>query len=238
MTFRPSSAYGPAHFWSLAVEEHFYLIWPLFVLLLDTAKLLKLVALAIGISVMTRVLLIHYETFYFTLSRLDGLSIGAALAIFARQKPEGLSRFVPLSKWLLCILGPTLAFSQLLVTGHHLPVVQVLKSTLIALLYASFIVLAIENKCGKYIGKALASNVLGSIGKYSYGMYVFHPFILIGLRYIGIQYSFLGLLTSILVTYLVAWLSWTFFESRFLRLKSHFEYRPKQENSDYFAASN
>jgi peptidoglycan/LPS O-acetylase OafA/YrhL len=236
MTFAPSSAFGPEHFWSLAVEEHFYLFWPVIVLLLNRDKLLRVIAFAIALSVFTRIVFIEYATFYFTLSRLDGLAIGAALAIFARQEPEGLSRFVPWARWLLGIVGLILASTQPILSGHHLPAIQVVKSTLIAAFFASFMVLAVENRSGRMMGKALSGRTLGSIGKYSYGMYIFHPFILILLQRTGLRYNFLSLIFCIIMTYSIAWVSWNSFEVRFLRLKSYFPYTSNQQSALHLVA--
>lgn len=223
-TFAPSLASGPQHFWSLAVEEHYYLVWPFLVMLLARDKLLKVIGLAIGVSLLTRVLLSQYDTFYFTLCRLDGLAIGSAIAIFARSRPTGLASYAVWAKRLLFLLGPVLVITQLLVSGKSLLAIQVSKSTLIALAYACVMVLAIENRCGSLVQKLLSGRILGSIGKYSYGMYVLHPFILGGLHAAGLRYNVFGLLVSALLTYLAAWISWTLFEKRFLRLKRYFEY--------------
>jgi peptidoglycan/LPS O-acetylase OafA/YrhL len=225
MTFAPALVSGPGHFWSLAVEEHYYLVWPFLIMLLDTKALLKVIASAIVVSVVTRIVFIHAVTFYFTLARLDGLAIGSALAIFALQ-PGGLSRFVAWARAVLCILGLSLVGAQLLLSGRGLLAIQVVKSTLIAVVYACVMILAIENKFGKLAGRLLSGSVLGSVGKYSYGMYVFHPFILVWLHSMGLPYSFPALLMSLCLTYVAAWASWMLFEKRFLALKRYFEYIP------------
>ena len=237
MTFAPRLVSGPDHFWSLAVEEHYYLFWPLLVMLLTRDRLLKVTGLAIAISLLTRVVFIQYATFYFTLARLDGLAIGSALAIFARSQPLGLARFTAWAKGLLCFVGPVLVMLQLLASGSALPVLQVVKSTLIAFMYASVMILAIENRLGPSVGRLLSGRVLGSVGRYSYAMYVFHPFILRGLHEAGLSYGAPGLLASILLTYAAAWISWTLFEKRFLQLKRHFEYAPNREAPAVSAAA-
>ena len=222
--FAPGLASGPGHFWSLAVEEHYYLFWPLLVMFLPCGKLLKVVCLAIAISLATRVIFTNYGTFYFTFARLDGLAIGSALAIFVRRQPEGLSRFVVLAKGLLWSLGPVLIFAQLLVSGAGLPVVQIFKSTFIAVIYACVMLLALENALGRFVEILLSSRVLRLVGRYSYGMYVLHPFILSWLHKSGVSYTVLGLIMSIVLTYVAAWMSWTLLERRFLSLKRFFQY--------------
>ncbi|MDP9169918.1 MAG: acyltransferase [Acidobacteriota bacterium] len=221
-TFAPSLMSGPEHFWSLAVEEHYYLLWPFLVLLLTREGLLRTAGLAIAVSLVTRMVLSQYETFYFTLARLDGLAMGSALAIFARRQPCGLRQFVPWARGVFLFLGIALAGTQLLVSGKGLPVIQILKSTMVAVVYACVIVLALEKAAGRAVTKLLSGRVLGAVGKYSYGMYVLHPFILLELARMQLPYSVSGLLISMVLTFLAAWISWTVLEERFLRLKRNF----------------
>ena len=77
---------GLSHFWSLAVEEQFYIFWPLLVLLLRTPKriLLACVLLAV-ISLLCRIYWWdkpngHDINYYWTICRMDGLALGAAAA--------------------------------------------------------------------------------------------------------------------------------------------------------------
>ena len=100
---------GPTHFWSLAVEEHYYLIWPFLVRHLDRGRLLKVLAAAIAISVLVRIPMMYAgdELFYFTVCRLDGLAVGSALAIFARQ-PGGLETKVKPAVYSLLAILPIL----------------------------------------------------------------------------------------------------------------------------------
>jgi peptidoglycan/LPS O-acetylase OafA/YrhL len=192
-------------------------------MLLTRDWLLKVTGLAIAISVTTRVVFHEYQVLYFTLARLDGLAIGSALAIFARCRPGGLARFIAWAKRLMWLVGPALVLTQLLVSGRALPVVQAIKSTLISLIYACVLILAIENELGRTVAELLSGRVLGSVGQYSYGMYVLHPFVLSGLHMAGISYGVLGLILSILLTYAAALVSWTLLERRFIRLKRYFE---------------
>jgi peptidoglycan/LPS O-acetylase OafA/YrhL len=64
---------------------------------------------------------------------------------------------------------------------------------------------------------------LGSAGKFSYAMYVLHPFVLNGLGRLCVRYSVPGLLTALAMSYAAAWVSWILPEAHFLRLKRRFE---------------
>jgi peptidoglycan/LPS O-acetylase OafA/YrhL len=232
VTLPQDTVSGPGHFWSLAVEEHFYLVWPFVVMLASRNRLLKIAACAVGVSLLTRIIFIQYaETFYFTLARLDGLAMGAALAIFARKQGDGLARLVTPATVLLCTLGPALVMTQLFVSGQGLVVIQLVKSTLIDLAYACVMIIALEKRLGRHLGKLLSGRFLGSIGKYSYGMYVVHQFVLFELGRAGIPYNPVGLAAAILLIWLAARLSWNLLEKPFLRMKRYFEYTPQSSAS-------
>ena len=74
---------GPGHFWSLAIEEHFYLFWPLAVWALSrrgfTWFALGTIVLA---PVLRAIFLVQgWQVFYFTFTRMDALAYGGVLAL-------------------------------------------------------------------------------------------------------------------------------------------------------------
>jgi peptidoglycan/LPS O-acetylase OafA/YrhL len=81
--------YGPL--WSLAVEEHFYMFWPLVVRLGSNRKLLVIAAsVCIGCPLLRMLNFSHHPdpqslAFLYTWFNLDGLSLGALLAIWLRM---------------------------------------------------------------------------------------------------------------------------------------------------------
>ncbi len=113
--------FGPFdHFWSLAVEEHFYLVWPAIVLWFAPQRLLW-VSLALTLTVLVGRTLaatdpslgVAVETL--TVFRLDALCMGGALAILIlkRDQHEAIRRN---SQWITLVLVPVLLV--LLITGR------------------------------------------------------------------------------------------------------------------------
>ena len=105
--------WGPnilGHFWSLAVEEQFYLIWPLCVWLLNSQRLAKAAVVASVIALFVRIFWVaHTGTSeaiaLATVTRMDTLLCGALAAILFRQA-QTLSR---LRQWL-----PRISFAAIL----------------------------------------------------------------------------------------------------------------------------
>jgi peptidoglycan/LPS O-acetylase OafA/YrhL len=118
---------GPNHLWSLAVEEHFYLVWPFLVYFLETTNLVRVTGGLILGGLMVRSLFLSHGigVFFFTLCRLDGLILGAMLALLehsrglqAYQKP-----FLSGTLLLMGLLGGVWPYT----TGRGLDWLQILK---------------------------------------------------------------------------------------------------------------
>lgn len=79
---------GPNHFWSLAVEEHFYLVWPFAVYFLSEKWLLRAIGLIVASSIIIRVIMLNLGyggIFYFTFTTMDCLAIGGLVALNERH---------------------------------------------------------------------------------------------------------------------------------------------------------
>ena len=83
-----------AHFWSLAVEEQFYFVWPLLVFLWRRETLVKVcvacVVVALGLRIGFAFIGQDLPAYVLLPSRMDALAIGGLLALLARD-PRGLS---------------------------------------------------------------------------------------------------------------------------------------------------
>ena len=175
----PGEWFDLRHFWSLAVEEHFYLIWP-FVVFHATHRRLKVICLVLfGVSVALRTFVAmrwggDSVAFHLTPCRFDALTAGAFLAVSLR---DGTWRtFLPRAPWLALGLALPLAswffFRKGLWDGD--PFVRTAGLAMVAVLCATLLMLALDLQPGTLAHRALASPVLCFFGKYSYGLYVIH----------------------------------------------------------------
>ena len=172
---------GLSHFWSLAVEEQFYLLWPFAVLVLSSRALMRFCGLLVVSALLTRMFMYWLGApvdaiYVLTITRWDALAIGAVIAIAMRQ-PECYSRLLgwirraalPAFVLLLCI-G---VFEQSL-TWRSAPMLTFGFSVL-AVLCAWCVLAAIDpDSPSRFIQRVASTKLLRFFGKYSYGMYVFH----------------------------------------------------------------
>ncbi len=85
--------YPFAHFWSICIEEHFYLVWPFIILFIPNRYLLRTFSILIFTSIAFRLYTYYnsehpwYTLFLHTISRIDVLVIGAIGAYFYSRKP-------------------------------------------------------------------------------------------------------------------------------------------------------
>ncbi|WP_426671929.1 acyltransferase family protein [Mucilaginibacter sp. McL0603] len=221
-------ARGPLHFWSLAVEEHFYLFWPIIVYYTTTSKLLRVIGGIIGVAFVCRYLLLHfgYGTFYFTFSVMDALAIGGFLAWYEARKPV-----IKLNFNLIIIVSLLLMIPTWLVTGGKgYDWVQIIKLPIISIFYMAIIGKLITAK--SFLNSIFGSRSLSYIGKISYGLYVFHP-----LCFIFYYYYFPGnniwinAICCFSISIIIATISFYGFEIHFLKLKRYFETAGWREKS-------
>jgi len=227
MTFNwPSN--GPAWYWSLAVEEHFYLLWPCLVFFLSNKGIKWAIASLLVLALGCRVLLLlgGHEVFYFTFTRLDEIVVGGLLAVWESEgKLKNASRkFLYV---LVITLVPTIIV-WLKVTGKAIPAIQAIKFNLLGICYFCVVGFIIASKQSNSINRVLSKRFFSFTGKISYGLYVYHPLCFILIAALLPDLSLLPrLVVSIVSAYLVAYLSYHYFEARFIALKNRFAYDRK-----------
>jgi peptidoglycan/LPS O-acetylase OafA/YrhL len=211
---------GPSHFWSLAVEEQFYLVWPFLILFWPRRWLAVTMWGVVGLSLALRIVLVHTQValFYFTLTRLDGLAGGGLLAYYYSR---GVLARYKAALAVLFAVGLTSLGDEDLLT-HASASVQVLKYTSASAAYVAAIGLLICT-ADSVVHRVLRSRPARAIGRVSYGMYVFHPAIFDTLAgRLGVLPILLKALVCFAAVYLVAVLSFYGYEKRFTDLKDRF----------------
>lgn len=219
------------HFWSLAIEEQFYLVWPWLVLNLPTKQLWKMCLAACVILSISRIAFAYSTDLEvtaktFTLFRFDGLLLGAASAAFLRDTSVASLVSVPKLRTGVVVLG--MLYGLTLIQGKN---DLTIRYTLVSLAGAMLLLSALHVEKGALERRLLESPLLRSLGKYSYAMYVFQlPLVtLIGSWVSPARYeslcgapivgAVLYVISMFAVTYLLSVLSWHFFEWPILRLR-------------------
>lgn len=229
------------HFWSLAIEEQFYLAWPAVVFLFGRSNLIRVCLLCIGAAFALRLLLIlgGYGTaaYVLTPARMDALAMGACIALIARG-PGGLAPLArvaqPVAIVSAAVLIAIFVWRQGLLPWD--PLMKTIGHTLLGTLFSAMLVLALMSRDQAAWGRVCTSSTLRFFGRYSYGLYVFHHPILyfspatwLFLDQVPLVFGSLLLKKLVFVSALMtvsiglALLSWHLYEMRCLKLKRLFE---------------
>jgi peptidoglycan/LPS O-acetylase OafA/YrhL len=224
---------GPAsHFWTLAVEEQFYLVWPFIMLFVPRAYLTHVIVATIALAVIFRALVLYVLPIpmeaggVFTFATLDSLGGGALLALFhynEKLRPH-LRGFMK-----LCLVAGTAILAACTFCYVYRIGFRPLYTFLCLGVSLVFMVL-IEKTSRGFSGKAkflLEHPVVLYTGKISYGLYVYHNFMLAIVLYslsktaAPADYSRIAPL-SFIATFAAAMLSWHLIEKPISRLKNKF----------------
>lgn len=212
--FAPTSSPSPfLHFWSLSVEEQFYLVWPALILLLTwggggrrrvIAALLAAVLASFALSLWLTDAS-PARAFYLLPTRVWQLGAGGLLALLL---VAGVSRRAGLIAWLG--LGTILFASVVLTAEMPYPGLAALLPTLgaAALLYGG------SAPSGPL--RALTSVPLRFLGKISYSLYLWHwPLLVLPVLWLERALSPIEVTAAVTASIGVAWLSWRFVEQPF-----------------------
>jgi peptidoglycan/LPS O-acetylase OafA/YrhL len=219
----PLSVCGPL--WTVSIEEQFYLVWPLLMKILQRRGMIIAAVVAFLFATLSQIGVVLAGLspgyiYYGSFSRSGSLALGILLALFADRLPEltrgrrglllaaGLTGWIASSGWLIDQPGP---LDMRAVLGRLVSSVGA-----VAILYAGL---------GSR-SRLVRSNWIVRLGKISYGLYMLHFIgLLFMIELLHPRWGWTLLATKALglaLTVLLAWASYRWVESPFLRLKDRF----------------
>lgn len=205
--------------WSLAIEEQFYLVSPVVVRSIDPGRLWMVIGGCIAAAPLIRVVLRftvpngHFMSYVLLFTRMDGLMVGVLIAWLLKRG------FAP-AKHVLYRTWVTLGVVMLLIAWFERslnPLVRILSYDVFALFYGATLLIVLRGGL-----KIVRMKALAYVGVVSYGIYLFHYPVHrlvrgVAARVGGMSFL-LTTLTAFVITFVLAVVSWEFFEKRFVRL--------------------
>lgn len=235
------------HFWSLCVEEQFYLFWPWVVFFVRSRRALLWIcaacvvlvplARAWGDSALSANMLKAEILYRVTPFRLDALLLGGLAALWYRGSQRDL--MLRAASWVFwfCTAAVAIYLAQGILhnTFYVAPSWQLTWGLSFIDLYALSLLL-VTIQPGTWLYRIFGWRPLRWLGRISYGAYVFHDMLDMPIKKFTegvvtphIHSHFGGNLTGFLMALsfscVTAWLSFRFFESRFLNLKDRWTVR-------------
>lgn len=222
------------HFWSLAIEEQFYLVWPLFVFLFKPKQLAIVSVILLIIGIVIRAFFARpMLTYTIPFAHLDGLVTGALLSIWFRLGAESMRKF-----HLHVFITTTIIFIVYMIAGMDLGSALLREPftiTVISMFFCGLLIMALYSTVSK---KILSHPLLRFFGKYSYAMYIFNSIFfhfanLAGAAELPMLYKLLAYLGVFALTVIVSYLSYHLFEVHFLKMKTKIAESPKFNNPGF-----
>jgi len=232
------------HFWTLAIEEHFYLLWPLVIFLTSRrGAMIASLGLVAGSLTLRAMVFQRYgflPAWILTPCRMDELAGGSFLALLLRG-PKVDFRFCNRLAQVVFVLALA-AMAFLFVRRSHMKLADadflttVIGTGITGMVAAALLVWALTSTRQALVTRIFGSRLLGFFGTYSYGLYVWHGIVIplyfechfgfnslalqLGTRWLALPARVLALT---LISTLIAVASWHLYEKHFLKLKHFFE---------------
>ena len=233
------------HFWSLGIEEQFYLAWPLIVFACGRRETIGICLAAVVGAFAFRFAELSagasgWLVYHYTPGRIDGLALGALIALLVRDplSASRLRRWSPYAALVAVGVLTMLAIRSRGLTNDaaNFQMMSVGYSA-IALLFAAAVARVVTGDPTGRVAQVLSARPLVTLGTFSYAIYVFHPALL---RLVGkarlvpaqaqlathpLIWILAFPLAMVMLSVACGYASWHLFEKHFIALKRHFAYR-------------
>lgn len=229
--------YAVPHFWTLAIEEQFYLVWPFVLLFLPRRWLMPFLLALCCLGPAWRLWAsFHYAphdwnaAYTATPGNVDFLAIGAILALVAHADRDRGRLQRTLARVLLPVGLVTYGVLYWLDDSYDHHASLALQYTSAALVFC-WLIGGASLGFGGRAGRLLEWRPIVYLGKISYGIYIYHFLVPVAIHaaavHLGRHYTdsgFPNFVVTSLITFVIAALSWELFERPINGLKRHIRY--------------
>lgn len=223
--------HGFHHTWTLAIEEQFYLVWPLLICALGARSVVPMAVTIAAMSVIARGLGFGQ---WILLTQCDGFALGGILSVVFSNR-ERLERYWPRFQSAFLLTGvAAIGFAAVgprIMTGLGLGLplwAASFKLLAINLFFFASVGLVARNAGHPWL-KLLRARSLIYLGQISYGLYLYHYIVLCMARtlldHAGLGRPWWSDFTIFAASLGIATLSWKYVERPILKLKDRFAYR-------------
>jgi peptidoglycan/LPS O-acetylase OafA/YrhL len=220
MNFQYRPAWEVGHLWSLSIEEHYYLLWPLALALLSKRNGIRLLTVLLLVQPIIRwIVVLRFPawssmTDLWTFTRFDSIAAGSLLALLSRDDTTRiqLDRVI---RWWPLVLAVLIVGLGLGMISAKLLVGVTPSTTAISL---SLLVWTAARRSPRI----LETRFMVAVGLGSYSLYLWQQVFLNPHSTHGMAHFPL----NVILACLAAWISFTFIEQPFLRLKERRRARP------------